>query len=251
MAEEHNASLLDTARSAIAQRKEKLLGDRQTVAGLGIPVRRRGDAPSYAVPVTRRRPSINKPPAPTSGSYEPEPTLSDADYDEAIRIIGNSSRQLERSPSTTLRLDEEERRDLLLVALNSQFEGQAGGEVFNGAGKTDILLRVDDRNVFIAECKIWRGLRSFERAIDQLLGYLVWRDTKAAIVLFIQTKSPTDVISKASQALAAHPRCVQVKNAPRPEERQDFVLLGENDPAREIRVALLPVVISAPVRDAS
>ena len=243
MAERHNASLLDTALSAIRMRKEKLLRDRQTVAALGIPVRRRGDAPSYAVPVKRRRPTITKPPARTSGSYEPEPTLSDSDYEEAIRIISNSCRQFERSPSTTRRLDEEERRDLLLVALNSQFEGQAGGEVFNGAGKTDILLRVDNRNVFIGECKIWRGAKTFTGAIDQLLSYLVWRDTKAALVLFIETKSATDVITKAADALAAHPRCIRVSRGATPEERQDFVLLAEEDPAREIRLALLPAII--------
>lgn len=244
MTERYNSSLFDIALSAVRQRKERLLRDRQTVAGLGIPVRRRGDAPSYAVPVRRRRPSIIKPPVRTSGSYQPEPTLSEADYEEAIRVISNSCRQLERSPTTTLRLDEEERRDLLLVALNSQFEGQAGGEVFNGAGKTDILLRVDNRNVFIAECKIWRGPKAFRQAIDQLLGYLVWRDTKGAIVLFIQAKAATDVISKASNALAEHPRCTRVIGGATPEERQDFVLLAENDPARETRIALLPAVIT-------
>lgn len=251
MAERHNASLLDIALSAIRRRKEKLLRDRQTVAGLGIPVRRSGDAPSYAVPVTRRRPNITKPPVRTSGGYEPEPTLSDADYEEAIRIISNSCRQLERSPSTTLRLDEEERRDLLLVALNSQFEGQAGGEVFNGAGKTDILLRVDNRNVFIAECKIWRGAKAFTAAIDQLLGYLVWRDTKAAIVLFIEVKSATDVVKKAAEALAGHPRCIRALGGTTPDERLDFVLLAEEDPAREIHVAQLPVIISTPTGAAS
>jgi hypothetical protein len=241
--EQHNASLLDTALSTIRQRREKLLRDRETVAGLGIPIRRRDDAPSYAVPVARRRPSVTRPPAPTSGAYDPEPTLSESDYEEAIRIISNGGRQLERSPSTTLRLDEEERRDLLLVALNSQFEGQAGGEVFNGAGKTDILLRVDNRNVFIAECKIWRGPKGFKEAIDQLLGYLVWRDTKAAIVLFIERKAPTDVIAKAAVTLSQHPRCVRTVPSGTPEERQDFVLLAEEDPAREIRVAFLPVII--------
>lgn len=251
MAERHNASLLDTALSAIRQRKEKLLRDRQTVAGLGIPVQRSGDAPSYAVPVNRRRPNITRPPARTSGAYEPEPTLSDADYEEAIRVISNSCRQLERSPSTTLRLDEEERRDLLLVALNSQFEGQAGGEVFNGAGKTDILLRVENRNVFIAECKIWRGAKAFTAAVDQLLGYLVWRDTKAAIVLFIEIKSATDVVTKAAEALTGHPRCIRALGGTRPDERLDFVLLAEEDPAREIHVALLPVIISTPAGAAS
>lgn len=246
MAEQHNSSLMDTALSAIQERKKRLLQDRQSVAALGIPVRRRGDPPSYSVPVKRRRPTVTKPPSPTSTTYEPEPRLSDSDYEEAIRIISNSCRQLERSPSTTLRLDEEERRDLLLVALNSQFEGQAGGEVFNGAGKTDILLRVDDRNVFIAECKIWRGVKAFGKAINQLLGYLVWRDTKAAIVLFIETKAATDVIVKAAEALSSHASCVRALGGDSPEERQDFVLLAEEDPAREIRVALRPVVIRRP-----
>ena len=89
MAEAHNKSLLNLALSTIRQRKEKLLGDRQTVAGLGIPVRRRGDPPSYSVPVTRRKPTVTRVPAPTSASYEPEPTLSDSDYEEAVRIITN------------------------------------------------------------------------------------------------------------------------------------------------------------------
>jgi hypothetical protein len=246
MTDAHNASVLETALSAIQRRTQKLLSDRATVAGLGIPVRRRGDAPSYALPVERRRPMISRPPTPVSTKYEPEPTLSATDYDEAVRIIMNSGRQLERSPSTTARLDEEERRDLLLVALNSQFEGQAGAEVFNGAGKTDILLRIENRNVFIAECKIWRGPKAFAGAIDQLLGYLVWRDTKAALVLFIQTKNPTQAIEKAAAAIADHPRCLQAIRSRASDERQDFVLLAEADPAREIRLALLPVVITVP-----
>ena len=208
MAEAHNSSLLEKALSVVQHRKEKLLADRRTVAGLGIPVRRSGDAPTYAVPVQRRKPSVARP-VPTSSDYAPEPTLSDGDYEEAVRVIRNACRQLERSPTTALRLDEEERRDLLLVALNSQFEGQAGGEVFNGAGKTDILLRVDDRNVFIAECKIWRGAKSIHKAVDQLLSYLVWRDTKAALIIFIETKAATDAIQKAAQVVTDHPRCVR------------------------------------------
>jgi len=43
---------------------------------------------------------------------------------------------------------------VLLVNLNAVFEGQVGGEVFNHRGKTDILIRVQDNNVFVGECKI-------------------------------------------------------------------------------------------------
>jgi len=47
-------------------------------------------------------------------------------------------------------------------------------------GKTDILTRVEDRNAFIAECKFWMGEKAFLAALDQLLSYLSWRDTKTA-----------------------------------------------------------------------
>lgn len=63
-------------------------------------------------------------------------------------------------------------------------QGKATGETFNRAGKTDILLREGDRNVFIAECKFWKGPKAFGEAIDQRLGYTMWRDSKTAILVF-------------------------------------------------------------------
>jgi hypothetical protein len=54
------------------------------------------------------------------------------------------------------------------VQLNGHFTGEAGGELFNGSGKTDIIVRHDDRNVFIGECKIWAGVAKFVSALDQL-----------------------------------------------------------------------------------
>jgi hypothetical protein len=68
-------------------------------------------------------------------------------------------------------------------------------------------------------------------------------------VLFIENKDATSVISKATKLLGSHPRCLQVLDAPRPEERSDFILKADDDPAREIRVALLPVVIGRSERD--
>jgi hypothetical protein len=43
------------------------------------------------------------------------------------------------------------------VQLNGAFKGQATGETFNFQGKTDILIRFEGKNVFIAECKFWKG----------------------------------------------------------------------------------------------
>ncbi|MFJ2154373.1 hypothetical protein ACIOHB_37245 [Streptomyces microflavus] len=56
-------------------------------------------------------------------------------------------------PDTTAGMDEESIRDLLLVMLNDRFEGNVAGEVFNGAGKTDILVRERD-----AMCRVGVGV---------------------------------------------------------------------------------------------
>ena len=56
-------------------------------------------------------------------------------------------------------------------------------------GKTDILVREKDKNLFIGECKIWRDAERISEAVDQLLNYLTWRDTKAALVVFVKRKS--------------------------------------------------------------
>jgi hypothetical protein len=75
-------------------------------------------------------------------------------------------------------------------------------------GKTDILIRVDGRNVFIGECKFWRGEKVFMETIDQILSYLSWRDTKAAAIIFNRTKQFTSVLDKIRAALEGHPKKV-------------------------------------------
>lgn len=240
-AAEHNEQVRSTVGEAVARRKAKLIADRKTVASLGIPIRRTGEPPTFSIPLQRRRPDIARPAAARAG-YETEPTLAVDDYEHAIRVIAAAGRTLERLPATAGRLREESLRDVLLVALNSQFEGQAGGEVFNGAGKTDILLRVDDRTVFIGECKFWGGPKKFRAAIDQLFTYLVWRDTKAAILLFIRDGDASAIIEKAAEALASHERCVRADGSA-DSGRRDYVFVAADDERREIRVALLPFVI--------
>lgn len=138
----HNQMIRATTPGLVAERRAKLLRDRELEAALGFPVQRRSDAASYAVPMRRRRiaPAASPRPRPTiRGPFQPEPMLAEVDYEAALGVLRNSRNALERSPSMTTRLNEEQIRDLLLVNLNAQFEGKAGGEVFNGEGKTDIL----------------------------------------------------------------------------------------------------------------
>jgi hypothetical protein len=87
-------------------------------------------------------------------------------------------------------------RSHFLVQLNGAFQGQATGETFNFQGKTDILSRVDGKNIFIAEFKFWKGEKSFLAILDQLLSYLSWRDTKAAVVMFNRNADFGAVLAK-------------------------------------------------------
>jgi len=90
------------------------------------------------------------------------------------------------------------------VQLNGQFEGSASGETFNSQGKTDILIREGNRNVFIAECKFWRGPKSYANTIDQVLSYLSWRDTKAAILVLFRDEKFTSMLADAQETVQAH-----------------------------------------------
>jgi len=87
-------------------------------------------------------------------------------------------------------------REILPVVLNNPF-GPSGGELFSRSGKTDVAISSENGALFIAECKFWSGEKGFDEAIEQLLGYLVWRDTKSALVLFMRQKNGSDVQEKA------------------------------------------------------
>jgi hypothetical protein len=248
----HNQQMTTQLPQAVAQRRAKLLGDRDLQASIGYPIMKWPDADSYSAPVKRRKitPGRSARPSGRLNVYVPEPAIDEGDYEAVLAVLWNARNALERSPSMSAKLGEEETRDLLLVSLNAQFEGKAAGEVFNCTGKTDILVRERDRNVFIGECKIFdpKNKQSVDHivtsALDQLLSYLTWRDTKAALLLFIRDANVSDVIDKTVATISSHP------NHKRPgkisaEERHDFVLHTNGDTNREIHLAFLPFLIGS------
>ncbi|MBW1823581.1 MAG: hypothetical protein JRI87_03305 [Deltaproteobacteria bacterium] len=111
---------------------------------------------------------------------------------------------IELSPHVFVKLKEEDIRQHFLVQLNGHFEGEATGETFNYQGKTDILIRSNGKNIFIAECMFWKGEKSLLDKIDQILGYTSWRDTKTAILIFNKNKDFTNVISQIPKVTKKH-----------------------------------------------
>ena len=212
-----NGELERFAAEVIAGRRKRVLEDREHLDGFGIPVQRRDDAPkTYAAPGIERHPAP-RPPASEAQSPQPmEPTLVDDFYRHIIEVISAMARGMERTPGDYATWPEEKLRDVLLVILNTHYKGQATGETFNKSGKTDIIVRIEDRNVFVDECKWWKGAASFAgpdreedpSAVDQLLSYTTWRDAKLALTVFVANKNIARVIKAAREALEAHPAFV-------------------------------------------
>jgi hypothetical protein len=70
-----NNGLEATIRQQVGERKSKLLADAGMANALGLPMKKRQDAPStYSVPVQRRRPKIDRPKA-TMAPFVPELAL--------------------------------------------------------------------------------------------------------------------------------------------------------------------------------
>ncbi len=200
-----NANLEREARQAIDRRRERVLGDLEHLNDLGIPVRSRDDAPkTFAAPAVRVREQPAKRGSAPSEPALPDPTLVGELYEHALDVTRKMGHAMERAPGDYADKDEESLRDQLLVMLNSHFEGSGQAEAFNKSGKTDILIRFADRNIFIAECKWWSGVKGFQSALDQLFSYATWRDTKLALIVFVREKNLSAIMDKARVALAEH-----------------------------------------------
>jgi hypothetical protein len=166
------------------------------------------------------------------------------EYEHILSVISNMARVIERSPRTFKEMKEEDLRQHFLVQLNGQYEGQATGETFNFEGKTDILIRSEGKNIFIAECKFWKGPESVTKAVDQLLGYASWRDTKTALLVFNRDRNFTTVLAKIPEAVKAHPqfkRQVDYKGV----SGFRFVMRHRDDPSKELFLTVLAFEVPA------
>ncbi|MBU9477990.1 hypothetical protein [Burkholderia multivorans] len=237
-AEQFNRSIASHAQGRIAFRKQKLLQDRNLVASLGFPMKQRdGAAGTYASPQVRRKITPSQPAASTA-SFTPEPALPDDHYNTILDIMTNMVRVMECSPSAFAHSDEEAIRTHFLVQLNGHYQGQATGETFNYEGKTDILVKDKGRSIFVAECKFWRGEKGYLETIDQLLGYLTWRDTKAAILVFNRNRNFTDVLAKVKEITERHPNFRKFIRQ-RSETSWMFRFAHRDDPNREMTVTVM------------
>ena len=153
---------------------------------------------------------------------------------------------MERSPKAFINMKEEDLRQHFLVQLNGHFEGEATGETFNFEGKTDILIRSNGKNIFIAECMYWDGEKSFFDKVNQLLGYTSWRDTKTAILVFNRNVEFSKVVLQIPEGVKKHSnfkRQVEYKS----ETGFRFILHHNEDKNRELILTVLGFNVPKPM----
>jgi hypothetical protein len=240
-----NGQLLGEARAAIESRRNKLLANRSTVASLGFKMKERQNAPkTYVPPEVRKKISPVMPPA-SSAPYKPEPALGQSDYEHILGVMQGMTQVMELSPSAFHDVDEEALRSHFLVQLNGHYQGQATGETFNYEGKTDILIRSEGRNIFIAECKFWSGPKKLAETIDQLLGYSSWRDTKTAVVVFNRNRDFSKVLASIPDAVRAHPQ--YKKDLPGSTETVfRYLFANRDDRNRELYLTVMAFDVPTP-----
>jgi hypothetical protein len=233
-----NARLTGLARDRLQNRKENLIQDNAIVQGLGFPVRARAGAPTtYEVPVHRKELPVIV--ASSTKTAAPDPHLDLAAYENILQTIASMGRVLELSPTAFARMGEEALRFVLLVPLNIHYEGQATGETFNFQGKSDIIIKVGAKNIFIAECLIWDGPDYFSEKIDQLLAYASWRDTKTSIVVFNRNKNLSWVLAQIPARVKAHPNFRREDSSYKSETGFRFVLHHRDDKDRHLLLTVL------------
>lgn len=209
-----NSLLEQKATQTIEARRHRIEERDAHLATSSIPIRRSSGAKTYIPDVVIRRPAPSLPQAKADDKPPRlEPALEEKVFEHILGIIRMQAAQMAQSPGTYASMGEEDRRQLILATLNTHYEGRAAAEAFNNRGKTDILIRYEDKNLFICECKFWSGQEGFSDTINQLFRYVGWRDTKLAIVMFVREKALTTILKKARSTLDGHEQFVSWKDA--------------------------------------
>jgi hypothetical protein len=234
-----NSNLAQRAREILAPRRKDLSAQQNVLTSLGVPIRKSGSVPAtFSVPTARKK-VFAKPISSASPALNaPTPMLDEAIYQDILQTIYDMGKVFERLPSTYSGKDEESLRDHLILQLEPRFEGSTTGETFNKTGKTDILIRYQKGNVFVAECKFGGGKAKHHETIDQLLSYLTWRDSKTAIIYFVRNKEMMPVLNEIRTQTPSH-RCFVKSTTEKDPSWQLFELHLPNDPGCKIKLSIL------------
>ena len=205
----YNSQLESFITSNIESRLKMIRDKRQKELDLGFP-RRGSDYNIREVPIViKKRFSLDV--EGIKSSSEEQYTIGDDVFNDVVKAIEYCATSMERNPSSYQKHDEEQLRDHVLTAINGMLLINSTGETFNSSGHTDIIYVYRNHNIFIAECKIWKGKEYVYKALDQIEGYLSWDDSKAVIIIFYKNRADMNKsVSELNQMICVRDNCLRV-----------------------------------------
>lgn len=213
-ANEWNNSVEGIVKGEFKRVKEKFLKENDFFAAINISTNKNTES-IFSVP-TIRKVDIPQPKVDKNKEFASIPSMSKTMYADILKVVYDAGKSMEKKPSLYIDKNEEGLRDQFLFILETRYVGiTATGETFNKRGKTDIILKysLDNTNLFVAECKFWKGKSEFNLAINQLFDrYLTWRDSKVALIFFVQNNDFTKVLDIVIKETTKHEYYKESKN---------------------------------------
>jgi len=205
-----NTVFLQGIKNIISERKNQLLADKEKINSLTreikIPLKQKVSTENQRnITVdTKKFIRIVKPTPKLPEEY----TLEEAILHDILNYVINQCKSFEKTPASYKQLGEEQLRDIILAALNGIFEGNATGETFVKKGKTDIYLKIEKGEILIFECKFWGGESIYLQTIEQLIGYVTWRQNYGIIIMFCKNKDFSKILSQIPDIIQKHDQYV-------------------------------------------
>ena len=100
------------------------------------------------------------------------------------------------------------------------------------------LVPFDNKATFVAECKLWKGQKYIDKGIDQLLGYLTWRDAKTALVIFNKDNANFSDIQSKVEAIFTE-RSDYVRTIKQRDGEWRFVMTKPDDNGRQVEIHVM------------
>ena len=134
-----NSGLPEKINTIFSSIKTKYLQENDFFAAINVKVNE-NTASVFTAPTIKKK-IIPQPEVPKGKTFYSEPTMSSEMYEDVLRVIYDSGKNMEKKPALYQSKDEEGLRDQFLFVLETRYEGTtASGETFNRSGKTDTCL---------------------------------------------------------------------------------------------------------------
>lgn len=245
-----NDALEQKLRELISKRAALMAKMRAAEVAIAIPVMKRAEPP-IALPVQKR--TLQTPSRTGGADKSPRASgdsawvLEDSAFEEVVRTLVLFAAAAGRLPASAGRLSENDFRNFALLVLNANFYfASARGEVFNGKGKSDLLVPWEAGNALVGEFKKYDGAQTVSDALSQLLDYVTWADTKACLVIIIDRDDVTHALNEMHRAITEHPRHVRLLDSPEPDRLRSYIVSSNRDNDRHVRLATIPIVVDKP-----